>query len=166
MNRAEKSTGTGAKDVGNISSDILSRPAAFLLVKDSKSSYAIEGEAPPQNRIQRWGRAIGEAGKQPLDHEELLRLQQIVIGNDSRFIQMGLREEGGFVGEHERESRLPIPEHISAKPEDLPGLVQDIITFNRLFADKLDAVIAASVLAFGFVYITRLRTEMDVFTVI
>ena len=54
------------------------RTAAFLLLKDSKSSYAIEGERPPQDRIQRWGRAIGEAGRAPLTLEELLRLQRIV----------------------------------------------------------------------------------------
>ena len=69
--------------VGTISAGVLARTAAFLLLKDSKSSYAIEGEAPPQDRIQRWGKAIGEAGKQPLDENELLRLQRIVIGMTS-----------------------------------------------------------------------------------
>ncbi|MCB1947367.1 Fic family protein, partial [Nitrosomonas sp.] len=138
--------------VGKISADILARTAAFLLLKDSKSSYAIEGEAPPQNRIQRWGRAIGEAGRRPLDLDELLRLQRIVIG-DSRFIAMGLRTEGGFVGEHEFGTRLPLPEHISARPEDLSDLVQGMIDFDRQYAGELDAVLAAAILAFGFVYI-------------
>ena len=94
--------------------DILARTAAFLLLKDSKSSYAIEGEHPPQDRIQRWGRAIGEAGRYPLSLEELLRLQAMVIG-DTRFVKLGLREEGGFVGEHDRDTRLPLPDHISAR---------------------------------------------------
>lgn len=138
--------------VGDISADILARTAAFLLLKDSKSSYAIEGEAPPQNRIQRWGRAIGEAGKQPLDLDELLRLQRIVMG-DARFINLGLRKEDGFIGEHEQGSRLPLPEHISARHEDLSDLVQGMIDFDRQFSNELDAVLAAAVLAFGFVYI-------------
>ena len=81
----------------------MARTAAFLLLEDSKSSYAIENESPPQNRIQRWGRAIGQAGKQPLDLDELLRLQGIVIG-DQRFIKMGIRDDNGFVGEHERDT--------------------------------------------------------------
>lgn len=145
--------GRAQKTVGNIPADILARTAAFLLLKDSKSSYAIEGESPPQNRIQRWGRAIGEAGKQPLDLPELLRLQKIVIGNDNRFIEMGLRQGGGFVGEHDRESCLPLPEHISARHEDLPKLMEGLIDFDNHYAGKLDAVLAASILAFGFVYI-------------
>lgn len=138
--------------VGKISADILARTAAFLLLKDSKSSYAIEGEAPPQNRIQRWGRAIGEAGRRPLDLDELLRLQRIVIG-DSRFTAMGLRTEGGFVGEHEFGTRLPLPEHISARPEDLSDLMRGMIDFDRHYAGELDTVLAATILAFGFVYI-------------
>ncbi len=138
--------------VGELSADILARTAAFLLLRDSKSSYAIEGETPPQNRIQRWGRAIGEAGKQPLDLDELLRLQRIVMG-DARFIKLGLRTEGGFVGEHEQGSRLPLPEHISARSEDLASLIQGMLDFDRNFSGELDAVLAAAILAFGFVYI-------------
>lgn len=138
--------------VGKISAGILARTAAFLLLKDSKSSYAIEGEAPPQDRIQRWGKAIGEAGKQRLDRDEFLRLQRIVIGNE-RFVRLGFRDEGGFVGEHDRDTRMPLPDHISARHEDLPSLIEGLIEFDRARAGEIDPVIAAAVLAFGFVYI-------------
>jgi hypothetical protein len=138
--------------VGKISAGILARTAAFLLLKDSKSSYAIEGEAPPQDRIQRWGKAIGEAGKHRLDSDEFLRLQRIVIGNE-RFVRLGFRDEGGFVGEHERDTRMPLPEHISARHEDLPSLIEGLIDFDRARAGEIDPVVAAAVLAFGFVYI-------------
>jgi hypothetical protein len=77
----------------------------------------------------------------------LLRLQRIVIG-DARFVRLGLRQEGGSVGEHDRENRTPIPDHISAKPEDLPTLVEGIVAFDRGAEGKMDAVIAAAVLAF------------------
>ncbi len=131
--------------------DLLARTAAFLLLKDSKSSYAIEGERPPQDRIQRWGRAIGEAGRHPIDLDELLRLQRLVIG-DRRFVHLGLRAEGGFVGEHDRDTGAPLPDHISARPEDLSSLVEGMAAFDRQSAGELDPVIAAAALAFGFVY--------------
>jgi hypothetical protein len=140
------------KAVAEAPRDLLSRTAAFLLLKDSRASYAIEGEHPPHDRIQRWGRAIGEAGRRPIDLDELLRLQAAVIG-DARFVKLGLREEGGFVGEHDRDTRLPIPDHISARPQDLPSLVDGMVAFDRGPAQSMDAVIAAAVLAFGFVYI-------------
>lgn len=132
--------------------DLLARTAAFLLLKDSRSSFAIEGERSSQDRIQRWGRAIGQAGRQPIDLDELLRLQRIVIGDD-RFVHLGLRTEGGFVGEHDRETRMPLPDHLSARPEDLAGLMDGMVAFDRKAAQQLDPVVAAAVLSFGFVYI-------------
>ena len=132
--------------------DVLARAAAFLLLNDSRASFAIEGEQPAQDRIQRWGRASGQAGKQPLDLDELLRLQEIVIG-DARFVQLGLRNEGGFVGDRDRDTQQPIPDHVSAKPEDLASLVDGLIAFDRKAARELDPVVAAAALAFGFVYI-------------
>ena len=92
----------GAQEaVAAVPRDLLARTVAFLLLKDSKSSFAIEGEHPAQDRIQRWGRAIGQAGRQPIDLDELLRLQRIVIG-DARFVHLGLRTESSFVGERDR----------------------------------------------------------------
>src|SRR5262249_47795842 len=76
--------------VSRVPRDLLARTTAFLLLKDSKSSYVIEGQRPPQDRIQRWGRAIGEAGRTPFSLDELLRLQRVVIG-DERFVRLGLR---------------------------------------------------------------------------
>ena len=137
--------------IANVPRHLLARTAAFLLLKDSKSSYAIEGEYPPHDRIQRWGRAIGEAGRRPIDPDELLRLQALVIG-DARFVQLGLRHEGGFVGEHDRDSRSPLPEHIGARPEDLQTLMEGMTAFDRGPAQSIDVVIAAAALAFGFVY--------------
>ncbi len=138
--------------VAHVPRDLLACAAVFLLLKDSKSSHAIEGERAPQDRIQRWGRALGEAGRRPINLDELLRLQAIVIG-DPRFVRMGLRQEGGFIGQHDRDSRIPLPDHIGARPEDLPSLIDGMAAFDRGPAQSLDAVVAAAVLAFGFVYV-------------
>jgi Fic family protein len=140
------------KEVAAVPRDLLVRTAAFLLLKDSRSSFAIEGERPSQDRIRRWGQAIAEAGRRPVDVEELLRLQAIVIG-DARFVKLGLREKGGFVGEHDRDTRMPIPAHISARPDDLPSLIDGMVAFDQGPAQALDPVIAATALAFGFVYV-------------
>jgi len=141
-----------ARDVvAEVPRDLLARTAAFLLLEDSRSSYAIEGERPPQDRVQRWGRAIGEAGRVDFDADELLRLQRIVIG-DARFVKLGLRSEGGFVGAHDRETRMPLPDHISARPEDLPSLIRGMTAFGHGPEPGLDPVITAAALAFGFVY--------------
>ena len=47
---------------------------------------------------------------------------------------------------------MPLPDHISARPEDISSLIDGMSAFDQGFAPQLDAVVAAAVLAFGFVY--------------
>lgn len=149
----KKLSETAIQTIGHTHPDLLSRAAAFLLLKDSKASYTIEGETPPHSRIERWGRIIGEAGSRRLSIEELVYLQKQVI-TDSRFIEPGLRKEGGFVGEHDRISGMPMPDHISARPDDLETLLAGLIdTYELLRADTFDGVLMATIIAFGFVFI-------------
>lgn len=125
----------------------------FILLKDSKALFTIEGESPKSKRAARWGVAIGQAGVNELTEKELIRLQQLVIEN-SRFIEMGLRTQGGFVGEHDRNTGEPIPEHISARHDDLKDLIEGLIETNHiLIKDDFNAVLAAAIIAFGFVFI-------------
>jgi hypothetical protein len=133
--------------------DLLQRTAAFLLLKDSKASFTIEGENPKSKRTARWGKIIGQAGQKELTRNELLRLQQEVIENP-RFLDMGFRKKGGFVGEHDRSTGEPIPEHISAKWQDVGQLITGLIDTNQILSkDNMDAVIVAAIIAFGFVFI-------------
>ncbi|MFT5020345.1 MAG: Fic family protein [Polaribacter sp.] len=139
--------------LNSIHKDVLQRASAFLLLKDSKASFSIEGESPKSKRAARWGQAIGQAGAKPLSQDELLRLQQLVIEN-SRFIKMGFRDQGGFVGEHDRTTGEPLPNHISARHENVGQLIDGLIASNELLLnDDYDAVLAAAQIAFGFVFI-------------
>ncbi len=139
--------------IDKVHPDLLTRAAAFLLLKDSKASYAIEGERPPHNRAERWGKAIGEAGRNKLTMNELLRLQEMVI-EDRRFVKMGWRDAGGFIGVHDRTSGNPVPEHISARAKDILPLMEGLIhTHERLKDSDYDPVLAATIIAFGFVFI-------------
>ena len=133
--------------------ELIRRAAAFLLLKDSKASFAIEGEYPPNIRARNWGKAIGESGKKELTIQELERLQDIVIGA-KKLTNMGLRTEEGFIGEHDRETLSPIPDHISAKSKDLPSLMKGLLNTNKLLQEsKYNPVLSAATIAFGFLFI-------------
>lgn len=141
------------EQTGKTHGDLLSRAAAFLLLKDSKASYSIEGESPPHTRLERWGRVLGQAGQRKLSIEELEALQEAVIP-DHRFVIPGLRFEGGFVGEHDRVTGMPLPDHISARAEDLESLIRGMIeAYELLLESDYDPVLAATLIAFGFVFI-------------
>jgi Fic family protein len=139
--------------VHNMRKDILQRASAFLLLNDSKASFTIEGESPKSKRAARWGQAISQAGLHDLSKVELIRLQQIVIEN-GRFIDMGFRKRGGFVGELDRTTGEPLPEHISARWQDLESLLDGLIGACELLNNNaIDTVLAATSIAFGFVFI-------------
>lgn len=151
---SDKALGQRAREaMGRVRPDLVARAAAFILLNDSKSSFAIEGERPTGQRAARWGQAIAQAGIRPLSLGEFDRLQRIVIGDD-RFVRLGLRDEGGFIGVHDRDSNMPIPDHVSARHEDLESLMHGLIAFaDRTVRGGMDPVVAAACLAFGFVYI-------------
>ena len=140
------------KIVGHTGAHVVARAASFLLLADSRASFEIEGERPPRNRLERWGRAVMQAGKNPLTLDEILRLQLVLI-EDARFVRPGLRPDGVFLGERDHFGD-PLPEFIGARPDNLAGLMAGLIEANdRMRADGIDAVLKAAASAFGFVYI-------------
>ena len=140
-----------AETVGRVSGQLISRAASFLLLADSRASFAIEGERPPRSRLERWGRAVLQAGKNRLTLDELNRLHGILI-EDTRFIRAGLRPDGVFLGERDHNGD-PLPEFVGARPEDLPTLLDCLLAANvRMTASAIDPVLQATATAFGFVY--------------
>ena len=142
-----------AKDtLGRTRRHLVARAASFMLLADSRASFEIEGERPARNRLERWGRAVLQAGKNVLSLEEIIRLHSVLI-EDSRFIHAGLRPDGVFLGERDPAGD-PLPEFIGARPSDLDDLMAEMhIANNRMRDDTLDPVLQAAAIAFGFVYI-------------
>ena len=139
--------------LNRVHKDILQRASSFLLLKDSKASFSIEGEDPRNNRAARWGIAIGQAGKNELSIAELNSLQQLVIEND-RFVKMGIRQQQGFIGDRDRATQEPIPDHISAKFEDLEKLMAGWLQTQKMLTEsRMDPLLVAAKIAFGFVFI-------------
>jgi Fic/DOC family protein len=150
--------GRGLRDearmvAGRTHPDIMARASAFLLLSDSKASFQIERERPSPDRTRRWAQAIARAGSMPLSTASLLALQETVIG-DARFVTLGLRDEGGFVGSRDRISGAPLPEHVSARPDDLESLIAGLVAYQeRVLSGRMDPIASAASMSFGLVYI-------------
>ncbi len=142
--------------VGRTGGHLIARAASFLLLADTHASFEIEGERPPRNRLERWGRAVMQAGRTKLTLDEIVRLHGILI-EDSRFVRTGLRADGVFLGERDHNGD-PMPEFIGARPSDLRALMEGLLEANeRMDEAGLDAVLQAATTAFGFVYIHPLQ---------
>ncbi len=68
---------------------------------------------------------------------------------------MGLRTAGGFIGEHDRSTTgEPIPEHISARWQDLDILLNGLLETDSITEKfQFHPVLTAAKIAFGFVFI-------------
>ena len=138
--------------IGRTGAQIIARAASFMLLADSRASFEIEGERPATNRLERWGKAVLEAGKRPLNQTEIYRLHRILIGDD-RFTPIGYREEAVFLGDRDHNNE-PLPEFIGARHQDVPELMTGLnLCNNGLRKSDVDPVLQAAVIAFGFVYI-------------
>jgi hypothetical protein len=138
--------------MGHTGVHLVARAASFMLLADSRASFEIEGERPPRNRLERWGRAVLEAGKNPLTLDEIVRLHGVLI-EDTRFVRRGLRPDGVFLGERDHNGD-PLPEFIGARPENLHDLMGGLVEANdRMRDDAVDPVLKAAATAFGFVYV-------------
>ncbi|WP_127904017.1 Fic family protein [Solirhodobacter olei] len=163
IRRTEKLQGLVAQDlsakaqetIGRTGAQVIARAASFMLLADSRASFEIEGERAPVNRLERWGRAVLEAGKRPLNQTEIYRLHRILIGDD-RFTPIGYREEGVFLGERDVDG-APLPEFIGARHQDLFELMTALNECNNRMRisdqDDADPVVQAACIAFAFVYI-------------
>lgn len=141
-----------AETVGRAGQHLVTRAASFLLLADSRASFEIEGERAPRSRLERWGKAVLQAGKNALALEEIIRLHGVVI-EDTRFVFPGLRPDGVFLGERDHLG-VPLPEFIGARPQDLDDLCAGLLTANtRMRDDDLDPILQAAATAFGFIYI-------------
>lgn len=138
--------------IGKAGAQLIAHAANFVLLEDSRASFEIEGERPPVNRLERWGRAVMEAGKRPLRQAEIYRLQSVLMG-DERFRTTGYRTEEVFLGRRNRNYE-PLPEFIGAPRGDVTHLMTALVECgDRLRHSGVDPVLHAACVSFGFVYI-------------
>lgn len=132
---------------------ILERAVNFLYTKETRSSFAIEGETPSANRTERFVAALKRSPAfDPSSKAELLRLQGLIV--DPRYAAQDWRSFQNFVGEtvgHHRED----VHFIAPKPEDVPDLMEAWMAMTRRLVDSpaIDPVVAAAVLSFAFVFV-------------
>jgi Fic family protein len=124
----------------------------YLYTKETKSSFAIEGEVPSAKRTERFVAALTRAAKfDTSDPQAFIELQNQIV--DPRYAATEWRTVQSFVGETMSDFR----EHVHlvfAKPEDLADLMNGWMRMMENLRDaKVDPVCAAAAASFGFVFI-------------
>lgn len=133
--------------------DVLMRSAVWMTLRESKSSFAIEGEADQSDRIQRFAdvltRRTGQ-GSWPLDPTTLAQLQSEILGKRTTLQQFGVRQSPVFVGEVLRYEE--VVHYVAPPANDMHAMLEGLATFLDRTQGQ-SAVMRSAVAAFGFVYI-------------
>lgn len=129
----------------------LSRAVNYLYSKETRSSFAIEGETPSSSRTERFVAALKAAPAFTLSKESLLHLQREIV--DPRYAAQDWRNFQNFIGNTVSGYREEV-HFICPRPQDVPGLMDAwVAMMKRLDQDSVDPVIAAAVSSFAFVFV-------------
>jgi Fic family protein len=132
---------------------ILARAVHYLFTKETKSSFAIEGETPTKDRTERFVSALMKASTfDATSKEAFVQLQNAIV--DPRYAQKDWRTTQNFVSQ-------TLPDYsedvhfVCPKPGDVADLMNSWMDMvGRLeLPEGTDPVVAAAVEAFGFVFI-------------
>ncbi|WP_150538603.1 Fic family protein [Actinobacillus vicugnae] len=133
--------------------DLLLRSSVWLTLRESKASFAIEGEGNQVSRIERFADVIARhtgKGNLPLTQIKLAHLQQDILGESKAIQHYGIRQSPVFVGQTYRFKEIV---HYIAPPFDtLEQKLSGILQFWQKTAGQ-SPIIRSAVIAFGFVYL-------------
>lgn len=131
---------------------LLARAVHYLFTKETKSSFAIEGEVPSADRALRFVAALGRAGDfNTSDKQGFVALQNSIV--DPRYAQKDWRTTQNYVGQT-ASNFTEIVHFVCPKPEDVSDLMNGWMQMvSRVESGGVDPVCAAAVTGFGFVFI-------------
>ncbi len=150
--RGEGLIGEAQAIVDSCDPRILARAVNYLYTKETKSSFAIEGEVASADRAERFVAALSQADSfDPTRADALIHLQNMIV--DARYAAKGWREMQNFVGQT-LSDYSELVHFVCPKPADLPDLMTGWEQLAaRLRHSAVDPVCAAAALAFGFVFL-------------
>lgn len=132
--------------------ELLRRAISFLYTKETKSTWAIEGEEVSGGREEKFVAALTRAVQfNTADKAALIELQNAIV--DPRYRAEDWRDMQNYVGETVSGYRERV-HFVCPKPDDVTNLMAAWGAMSeRSLADKVDPVVAAALAAFGFVFI-------------
>lgn len=131
---------------------ILARAISYLYTRETKSSFAIEGEKAGETRAERFVNSLEHAAEFDIDDKDaFVALQNQIV--DPRFAADDWRTIQNYVGQTMRDYSEQV-HFVCPKPEDVPDLMEGWMgCARRLQNSPIDPVSAAAAMAFGFVFV-------------
>lgn len=138
--------------IASLGQEMMDRALSWAYLHETEDSYAIEHEAPSEDKARKFIALLKQAHEgRPLTEEYLVELQSSTVSGvfekavQFRIEQNWLRSSGR--GGASSVSYVPPP------PDSVPRLMEEWMAFANTAPKHIDPIVAASVASFGFVYI-------------
>ena len=139
--------------VEGVDPTLLARAVHYLFTKETKSSFAIEGEVPSTDRTMRFVAALARADHFDTgDKKAFVDLQNSIV--DPRYSQKDWRTIQNYVGQTASKLYRNRPFHLSKAGRcSITHEWLDVRAVARVEDGAVDPICAATVAGFGFVFI-------------
>lgn len=135
--------------------DLLMRASVWMTLRESKASFAIEGEGKELKRIERFADVMARRtgkGTIPLDPSQLAELQQEILGSKTVVQHYGLRQSPVFVSQTQINGFKEIVHYIAPPSDDIAAKLAGLQAFMKK-TEGQSALMRSAVASFAFVYI-------------
>jgi hypothetical protein len=139
------------KFMASLPAEMQDRALSWAYLHETQDSFAIEKEAPSEDKAQRFVKLLRQAHERhPLSEEYLVELQNICVTNpldqaasyrvEQNHLQSGLRGAAGVT-------------YVPPPPDMLIDLMTEWLAFANVAPTTVNPIIAASIISFGFVFL-------------
>lgn len=130
---------------------VMDRALAWAYMHETGDSFAIEREAPSEDKARAFIALLHQAHeRRPLSEEYLVELQNSVVSNPLDQA-VGFRAMQNWLQGPARGA--PGVTYVPPPPQLLEDLMQELMAFAAIAPQSIDPVVAAAITSFGFVFI-------------
>ena len=142
--------GAIAKSVPDIDKDLLTRAVSYLYLRETRSSFQIEGEDLP-DRSERFVAQLEQVtNAKEVTQQNLIDWQSVLV--DPRYARGRYRDDQVYVAEGSRVGRRSKIHYIAPRPSDVPTLMAAFLELDRALQGT-PPLVHAAIWSFVFVFI-------------
>lgn len=138
--------------INSLGAEMMDRALSWAYLHETEDSYAIEREAPSEDKARKFIALLKQAHEgRPLSEEYLVELQSSTVsGAFEKAVQF--RNEQNWLRSSGRGGASSVS-YVPPPPSAVPGLMDEWMAFANNAPKQVDPIVAASIASFGFVYI-------------
>lgn len=137
--------------IGSLGPGVMDRALSWAYLHETEDSFAIEREAPTEDKARSFIALLHQAhDRRPLSEEYLVELQNSVLSNSLDKAAIFRKEQNWLHGPARGAAGVT---YLPPPSEMVSELMDELMAFTSSAAGMLDPVVAASVVSFGFVFI-------------